>query len=401
MNESGGADAERGVEIVEQGLLYAKLPKPWQVVVRRSAMHWFNGFSLHAAALGRQRDGSVVYVDIAHRPAHTISQWYRKDSQSAWDSVRQEIGDGSAFSVPLDECLYLVSDQLGDAPHGTGVLALVAERLRRIGKYEGLEGHELFSSLGGLPIARVPLEELIRTVPPGYTDEQASSYLATSTAAVTNAVKGRIKTPERQQYLQLDSATYADVDGNPGGVKKWDVEIVKGDLQGLGDIRRVINELHLDVARILGVEFAFVGGGEPAGTYGMHESKLSMFAATLQTTLSEIATAAEQQLVHRLIAANGLDPETAAPYLVPAPIGTADVEKAARTLGLINMAQLPPNHPAKIAMYERLDLPWVPEDDAPLMLPRRPFELQSAVEDVPDVKPIDEEDVVDVVEEKP
>lgn len=386
-NDSGSKDAERGVEIVERGLLYAKLRKPWPVIVRQAGMSWFNGFSLHATSLGRRADGSVAFGEIERRPAHTIERWYRRTDQDPWEAVEQQTDAGRTHRIPLDTCLHVVNDQLSDAPTGTGVLALVVERIRRAQRYEGLEGHELFSSMGGLPIARVPLEELSKQAEAyAETTEERIAWVKTRTQAIVNAVQRRVKTPEIQQFLTLDSAVHQDVDGNPTGDYKWAIEIVKGDLSGITEIRKVITDLELDVARILGVEFAFIGGD--AGSFALHSDKTSMFVAALQTTLSEIATAAEQQLVRRLIAANGLDPETAAPFLIPAPIGAEDVEKAARTLGLINMAQLPPNHPAKVVMYERLNLPWVEESEDELLLPRARAE-----------RPADETDEIDDVEE--
>lgn len=52
-NEAGGPDAERGVEICEQGLLNAQMTKPWPLVVRKAAMYRLNGFSLHATGVKR------------------------------------------------------------------------------------------------------------------------------------------------------------------------------------------------------------------------------------------------------------------------------------------------------------------------------------------------------------
>jgi hypothetical protein len=390
-NPAGGADADRGAEIVEQGLLSARLPKPWSAVVRKAGMHWFNGFSMHAAALGRRADGAVVFTDIAHRPQHTIDKWFRADPQSPWESVEQRTDEGKTYPIDLDQCLYLVHDVVGDAPTGTGVLRFVVERLRRIEKYEGLEGSELFSSMGGTPIYRAPLEELGNAAPSGSSAEEVATYKSTRTEAIRSVVQNRIKTPERQMYLGLDSKTYEGSDPNTiSTVKKWDIEIVKGELQGLPEIRKVISDLHLDVARILGVEFAFVGGGDTAGTYGMHESKVELFTSTMQTTLTDIATAADRQLVRRLIAANGLDPDTAAPRLVPSRVRPRDVLRTAQALGAIQLAQLPPNHPAKIALFGDLELPWVDEEEGDIMAPRRPAPVD---EQVDDVNPDDKEQV--------
>ena len=390
-NDAGGDTARRGLEVIQRGLLDAPTPVPWSITAAKALMADANGFSLHAGAMGRRKDGLVAYTDLGHRPPHTIEEWHRDNPQAAWRYVKQRIDDGQTYDIPLDECLYFTDGTLlSDSPEGVGFLRLVSERLRRISKYEALEGSELFSSMGGIPIARAPLEEIVAGA--GGDEEKQAKAVRNGTAAIEGAISERIKTPEKQQYLKLDSATYKG--SNPDSIStipKWGLEIVKGELQGLADIRKIISDLHLDVARMLGVEFAFIGGGDTAGTQALHESKTSVFAQGLQSSMSRLAVCADRQLVRRLIRANGLDPEVAAPYLTPAPIGAKDIEKVARTLGLIQMAALPPNHPAKIAMFEALELPWQ-DEEAGLMLPSLPRFA------TPDLR-TDDEPKLDTVEE--
>lgn len=390
-NESGSKDAIAGMEIVEQGLLKARMSEPWAEVVAKASMSWFYGSSLHATAMGRRKDGMVVYTDIAHRPMHTIQRWLG----SPFDAVEQRITDGRIATIPLEECLYIVERMLSDDPFGVGVLRLVIERLRRAGEYEGLEGHEMFNSMGGTPIARVPGQDInaeIASLPPA--DKLARRRELTSN--ITAIVDERIKNPSKRQYAVLDSATYQGSDPNTiSGIKKWDIEIIKGDLQGLADIRKTISDHYIDVARILGVEFVYVGGGDSAGTYGMHESKVGVFAASLQTGLDRIAERATQQLCRRLVAANGLDPDIACPRLVPEKITIASVMDVVSVLESLTRAGLNPSDPARNIVRERVGLPPEPEETvADLMLPRKPVAVVPRGEEpAADVAPAPAEDV--------
>lgn len=372
-NPAGGELAKRGLDVVQRGLLEARLPKPWTQVVRKAEMRFFNGFSLHATAMARRPDGLVSYTDIAHRPPHTIDGWLRegRDNVSGpFVAVQQRLPNGAPCSIQLNQCLYLVHDAIGDAPDGTGMLRLVVEYLRRVGLYKILEGSELFSSMAGTPIARVPLNEITKGMPQGLSEEEAAAYKRAKVANIENVVRDRVKSPETRQYLVLDSATYQGSDPNTiSGVQKFSIEMLKGELQGLPEIRKIITDEELNVARMLGVEFAFSGGGDSTGSFGMHESKTDLFASSLQTGLGELGACADDQLVRPLVIANGLDPDLAAPSLVAAPIYGKDVEKIARTMGLIAMAGLPPNHPAKIAMFKAMEMPWQ-DEGAPLMVPR-------------------------------
>lgn len=372
-NDSGDPSAARGVEVVDQGLLKAKLPKPWaEIAAKADTSSWFNGNDIHAMATARRKDGVVVLTDLAHRPPHTIEQWWRegRGKQGPFVSCTQRTDDGETADLDLAECFHVVQDMLTDSPEGVGVLRFVVERLRRIDNYEKLEGAELFSGMGGTPIARVPLAD-INTAAPADKDKRAA-FKREATDNIEGIVRDRVKTPEKRQYVVLSSETYKGENPDTiSSIKKWDIEIIKAELQGLPEMRAIIRDLYLDVARVLGVEFIYVGGGDSAGTFGMHESKISLLAATFSARVERLASRATQQIARKLCVLNGLDPDVACPTLVASPVSTDDVEKTVRTLVQLGMANLPPNHPAKPMIFERLNLPYQEEKEP--AAPRAPF----------------------------
>lgn len=384
------AVAERGVEIVTEALLKSRLGsgasvRPWSKVAAR-AMNGAAayGFSLHATAIGRRkRDGLVVYTDIAHRPQHTIERWFRLrdgDDSTPFARVEQRITNRTTI-LDLVDCLYVVNDNgtNSESPTGVGMLELIVERARQLGVYEGIIGAEIASSMGGIPIARQPLEEMKNSLRGSLKGLTGSAFAAAMKAALDEKTKPirdflakRFKDPTALQWLELDSATYQGSDPNTiSTMYKWGVEIVKGDLQGVTETRPMTRDFILDIARMLGVEHVFVGGGDTNGTYGMHESKISALGADLSSEARLFAAVADQ-VVRPIIAANGLDPDIAAPSLVPSPIMRADVLKAVQAIAQLNLAGLPANHPAKKAVFEGVDLPWQDEDESDLMLPRLP-----------------------------
>lgn len=371
-NESGSAAAKRGLEVCEQGLLKAKLPKPWNKVAAKAMnKSYFEGNSIHATGIGRRKDGTVVYTDLGHRPPHTIEQWWRKDranQEGPFVACTQRTSDGRTTDLSLDECLYLVNDALGDSPAGDGVLRLVLERLRRVGKYEGLEGREMFTNMGGAVIARAPLEEIAGAKQ--GTDAQKAAHVQSVTSELRSVVADRIKTPEEQPYMLLDSATYRGTDpNNVSSIKKWDIETVDGKVQGLVEIRKTITDESLNVARVLGVEFIFIGGTQ-VGNYTTHESKIDMFVDTMTAQIDDVRYAADQQLLRRLCVLNGLDPDEACPSMVASPIKRADVMKAVDAIVRMQQAALEPNHPMKREVFEAFGMPYQEESEESLMLPR-------------------------------
>lgn len=388
-NESGTAAARKGKEIVEQGMIKARLARPWSMIAADS-IHGAAavGFSIYATEMGRRKDGMVVYTKIEPRPPSTIDRWWREDNadpKTPFAAVEQRLITGQTAILALEQCLYVVNHNGtgSTSPDGVGMKRLIAERCRKLGIYEPLEGSELASSLGGIPITRAPLQEMkaqLRTkLAKGTSAADAVSTIAAALAEkmrpLRDFVAKRFKDPSKLAWFELDSATYEGSDPNTiTPIKKWDLEIIKGDLQGLPEIRKIISDLDLDIARMLGIEHAFIGGGQSRGTFSAHESKISAFGAGMNAEVGLFSYISRDQLARRLVAANGLDPDEATPTLQPSPILRTDIDTAVNAITKLPLAGLPPNHPAKKAIFEGVDLPWEEEDETPSMLqPRLPF----------------------------
>lgn len=370
-NEAGGKDAERGAEIVTEGLLKAPMLKPWPLVVRKAAMYRALGFSLHAFAFRRRPDGMIIYGAIEHRPQHTIERWIRASEDAPFDSVMQRAREsGREIIISLDECFYCVDDTLTDNPDGVGLMRHVIEKVRRLEVYEKLEGIAYASDLAGTPIARAPLAEIVA----GATgnDDAKAAKVETATRSLKEVIQKRNKTPEDLAWALLDSATYKGADPNTiTAIQKWAIEILKSETANLPDISNVIQRELLQIARVLGVEFV-MQGGDGKGSFAQHEDKTSMFATNLQTTLTEIGWFATTQLARRLVARNGLDPDTCAPTLIAEPISTDAVETATRSLANLALAGLAPNDPARNVLRKRMRLPPEPDQTIEISAPRRP-----------------------------
>lgn len=371
-NPEGGKNADRAVEIVTKGLLEADLPKPWPLIVRKAAMYRFWGFSIHATALRRRDDGLVVYSDIAHRPQYTIWRWDKPSLtdplQGFWQRTNVSIDE---FYLPMEQCFYCVDDTLTDSPEGGGLLRHIIELVRRLHRYQQLEAIAYEFDIAGLPVGRAPLQEIADKA--GAGDATAiKSAVDDKTKNIRDVLGKRAKTPELQPWLLLDSDAYRNVqDGSISNIPKWAVEILSGNTAGKPEINTVIGRIQLEIARVLGVEFAMMGEGS-SGSRAMHEDKTSMFASNLETTLAEVSSFATNQLARRLIRANGLDPDTCTPTLVAEPISTEAIETTTRSLANLALAGLMPDDPAIPVLRNRMHLPPPPERSIELMMPRPP-----------------------------
>lgn len=372
-NEAGGRGARKGAEIVRQGLLESPMLRPWPQVVRKAAMYRPLGFSLHASAMRRRKDGMVVYSAIEHRQQSTIERWLRKDEFSPWTAVIQRARESQReITIPLDECFYCVDDTLTDSPEGVGLLRHVIEYVRRLDLFEEWEGDAYSGDLTGVPYTKAPLGEMA-TLAGTEDPTEIRSRIDENTQVVRDFMVKRNKKPEEKQYLMQDSAYYANPDGTLTGNPKWSFEVMKTETANLTAIDVTIRRVELQIARVLGVEWALMGA-DGKGSYAQHEDKTSMFATNLQTTLTELGWFATMQLARRLIVANGLDPDTCTPKLIAEPVSTDAVETVTRALANLSLAgaPLPPNYDGFNVILDRMRLPGLPDNAGELMAPRLP-----------------------------
>lgn len=370
-NPAGGRGARRGRELVEEGLLSSAMLKPWPQIVRKASMYRPLGFSIHATAMRRRPDGMIVYSQIEHRPQHTIEKWNRKsEAEPFHEVVQRSRQSGAEFPIPLDECFYCVDDTLTDSPEGVGLLRHVIEHVRRLGTLEKMEGTALVRDMGGTPLGRAPISDIIAQLGTASASE-VTTKVAEAVANLRAVMENRNKTPEEAMYLLLDSATYRNHDGTPTGVAKWALEIVRSETANMAQTDVTIRRVELQIARVLGIEFALMGA-DGKGSYAQHEDKTSMFATNLQTTLNELGWFATMQLARRLVARNGLDPDTCTPRLVAEPISTEAVLTATQALANLSMAgaTMPPDYEGFDVLLGRLRLPARPEPTLDLMTPR-------------------------------
>lgn len=354
-NEAGGAGATRGEEIIRQGLLEANLEggKSWSTVVGKASGFVPFGFSLQATSVARREDGMVVYTAIEHRPQSSIESFNRLDERKSWESATQRSSTtGKAYDLPLRECFYCVDHTMSDAPDGIGLLRHVMELVRRLEHYEILEGIAYDSDMSGTPVAYAPLSEM-RSAAQG---DDAKKQLAVdaATANIRSTLEHRIKNPEKMLWSLLDSSLWQTADKQTlSSMRKWAIEVLKSSTNGLHDVHEVIKRLEFQIARVFGTEFTLVGA--EGGSYSMHEDKTSMFGTLLHTALIKIAMFATTQLARRLIALNGLDPNTCTPRLFAEPISTEKIEIVAKALKDLNDAAV--DDETRAVMHKRMGLP--------------------------------------------
>lgn len=366
-NERGGKNAQRAADIVTEGLLDAQMSKPWRQVVRRQIMKKFRGFAMHEAIIRRRHDGKIIFGDIQHRPQWSVFRWDKPDEQTPWQGIEQLTRSGRTFYIPRERLLYSVEDTLTDSPDGVGVLRQLAESARVLEVYRTLEGIGLQNDLRGMPVIKAPLG-LIRqnAISAGVAadDETAiSAYIDGATKWARDFLEGHSKTPDQGMLLPSDPFYSLDAAKSPSGVLQWSFDIVKGATSSMPEVGAAIARVTRDIAQVMCAEWLLLGSADAGGAYSMHADKTAMFGQVINSTLGDIADDAERDLAARLVALNGMDPETCTPRLVVEPIATGGVEYAAKTLMMLAQAGLHPEDEAGNIIRSRMDLPPAPAVD--------------------------------------
>lgn len=356
--EGTGAEGERAAELVRTGLFEADMTTPWSTVVKKQALYRMYGFSLHEWTMRkRKNDGVLVFADVSHRPQQTIQFWDIDDKPGNGDFrgvVQRPILWGDYYYIQRERLFYSVDNSLTDAPDGVGVLRHVVEHIRRLKRYEQLEGFAYETDLRGVPVAKIPYRSLEKYA---EANNKSAAWIAGQVRAMESFVENHIKSP----YLgvSIDSSPYMTDAQNPtiSNVPQWALELLTGDASGLAEIGLVVERINREIARVLGMEFMLLGG-DGKGSLALSRDKTSMFASVLEATLHELSWFAVHDLVYPLLRMNGIDPELYAPQVQPDPIATERIEVTVDALSKLAQAGaiLMPDDPAINQIRSRLHL---------------------------------------------
>jgi hypothetical protein len=356
-------DSERITEILE-GMMYgaAAGETPWHRIVRRAAMYRFYGFSLQEMTAAKRPTGEIYTRDIAVRPQSTIERWDVDPQGKVYGAWQRSPHTGRELYIPRWKCVYIVDDSVSDSPEGFGLFRHIAEPVRRLRRYEQLEGWGYETDLRGIPVGRAPLSQIEELRKSG---EMSAEQAATATEPMRAFLRGHIKTPELG--IMLDSITYEDRESRrPTSEKKWDVSLLRSDANSHAEILRAIERLNREIARILGVEQLLLGDGA-AGSFALAKEKNHNFAVVVDATLEELREAFQRDWLGFVFALNGW-PVEAMPEIKTDRLQYRNIQDV--TDALAKMAQagamLMPDDPAILEVRDLLGL------SAPITIPDLP-----------------------------
>jgi hypothetical protein len=356
-NDEALPGAQDAADFVEDVL--KDMESSWPRVVRRAARFRFDGFSWQEWTAKKREDGRIGLKDIEVRPCSTIERWDTDGGNSVMGVV-QYVPGGQDTYLPRGKALYLVDDVLSDSPEGTGLIRHLVRDAERLRGYEDLEELAFETDLRGMPIGRAPLKDLRDQVD---MNKMTLAQVKKARAVVDNFVRNKLLNKAKGAVLDSETFSSLTADGGtaPSAVRKWDVELLKGDSSHIDEANQAINRLNNEMARLLGIEHLMLGS-DGTGSLALIGGKLSSFFLLVSSTLVEIAEASKRDVVGVICALNGI-PKELWPTPTPAEIDVNDVAGVAQVLSSLATAGAPlvANDPAIDKVRSRVGLPPAPE----------------------------------------
>lgn len=294
----------------------------WARVVRRAGMGRFYGFSVQEWTAKRRDDGSLTFADIAPRAQITIERFDVDTAGNVLGFVQRNPQDQTEIYLPRGKTVYMVDDTLNDSPQGLGLFRHIVEPVRRLNRYEQLEGFGFESDLRGIPIGRAPYAELNARVESG---EITAAQARAAVAPIEAFIKKHVRKPDLG--LLLDSEVFVTTDDatRPSSEKKFDINLLDGSQTSLPEVAAAIQRVNLEIARVLGIESLLMGDGT-GGSFALAKDKTSQFSLTIDATLKELAETFTRDLLDVLWQLNGW-PEEAKPKIMVESVQYRGVEE--------------------------------------------------------------------------
>jgi hypothetical protein len=351
-----GAEGERIAEAMTSILLAPRaMARPFPRVTSRQFMHIFDGSSIQVWTGKNRDDGLFGIQDIQPRPPGTIQRW-DVDVDGTLNGVWQTSPwTGQQIPIPRKRMIYTADLDLSDSPEGTGILRHVAESARNLKRLIQIEGWGFETSLGGVPVVRIPYAALDKAVDDKkITSQQRDQYIK----GAKSFIEQRVITPGRG--LALESQHYVDKDGNLTPFEMFGIQLLSVTGGDQAALDKAIVRWLLAIARLFGIEGLFLGA-DSKGSFALSKDKTYMLVQIITSGLNDVAEALDADLVMPLMLYNGWDPKLA-PNLLPSSIMLRDVEMIADVILKVAQAALPPDDKAINEIRDLIGVSPAPED---------------------------------------
>lgn len=271
------------------------------------------GWSALEVVHKRRADGRIGWDEWRLIPQFTRFGWEFDARGNASTLIQTDPQTYRQIPIPLDRCLIIRYGARDNSPEGSTPLRICWDAYYKKAKLEVIEGIGAERDLAGLPVMRIPAQDIQNRTPVYEMAQQIVTGIRNDSEAGVLLASDRDAHGEFEQTLELLST---------GGSRMYDTDTI---------IRRYSNEVvTVFLANVMRT------GQDGTGSYSLADTQSGLFQQATGAHLDTIADAINGQPIPRLIE---LNPEFAAedaPKLKHGDIESSDLEQLGAYL--INMA---------------------------------------------------------------
>lgn len=356
-------ESKRVAEFIESCMY--DMEQSWHKTIRRAAMFRFYGFGVQEWTAKRRPDGATGIGRLAARPQHTLKRWDLDDKGEVRGIYQTNPNTFTELYLPRKKVVYMVDDAFTDSPEGHGLVRSLAETADRYQQYLRIEGQGFERDFRGIPVGYAPRLEIMKAVENGaIKKEDAEKLLHGMSALVQAQAKGSRTGAVLDSSVYTGSSEYGET---PSAAKKWGIELLTGSANGIEHVGAAIERLGHDMALIIGVDGLMTG--RDGGSRALSEDKSRHTYLSVNSTVSDIAEAYEQDFCNPIMKLNGI-PDIYKPTLKVEDVSFRTVSEI--TKSLTDMANagaiLQPNDPVINDVRDMLGVSRMSEEDVAYMM---------------------------------
>lgn len=295
-------------------------------------------------------DGKIGIRLLTLRSQHTIIRWEIDLDDGTISGVWQQPIDRSMVMIPTEKMLLFRTTAERNNPEGRSLLRNAYRPWYFKKRLEEIEGVGIERDLAGLPMAMIPGE---------YFDPSADGQQR----QVLQAWQTMVKNVRRDAQEGVIIPSDRDASGN----LLYDFKLLSTGGARQFDTTKVIDRYNRAIATSVLADFIFLGQ-QSVGSFALSSDKTSLFATAIGAFLNNIADTVNRNLLTRLWALNGMDPDLM-PKLVPGDLETPDLGELGTFIQTLagSGAQLFPDRELENHLREVAGLPLAPEDGSDMI----------------------------------
>lgn len=269
------------------------------------------GWAYHEIVYKQQADGTIGLAKLAPRAQESLLRWELAPTGEVLGMHQLDPNGAAPIFIPREKALHFVTTSRKMSPEGRSILRNAYTSYWFKKQIQIIEAIAIERELAGLPVIKVPSDVL--------TNPDMAPVLAKYVRMARD-----LKFND-QGGIVMPSDTYKDDTGRPGSVPMFSVELLSASGTRSIDMNGAIVRYQQDIARTILADFLILGSSS-RGSFALSKSKTDLFLRSLEGYTANIAAELNKDLIPKLWAINGFDPDTM-PIAVPGQVAPTDLDE--------------------------------------------------------------------------